>query len=64
MKIPQCLINFAEKHNLKVVPIRYRHQMGYCKRKGFDLVNPVSKEIVISFEPNIEIISSLIIIPS
>ena len=51
MKIPKCLTEYAQKHKLIVVPIRYKHQFGYCKRKGFDLVNPLSKEIIASFEP-------------
>jgi hypothetical protein len=62
MKIPKTLQNFADKNNLEVVPIRYKHQFGYCKRKGFDLIKKeivygIDKsrefhEIVLSLEPS------------
>jgi hypothetical protein len=45
----KSLHKFAAENNLQVKQIRYRHQFGYCKRKGFDLVK--DNFIVISFEP-------------
>jgi hypothetical protein len=37
----KALEAFAAANGLKVIPIRYRHQFGYCKRKGYDLVKEV-----------------------
>jgi hypothetical protein len=46
----KSLSKFAAENNLKVVPIRYRHGFGYCKRKGYDLINDKG-HILASFEP-------------
>jgi len=51
MKIPKCLINFSNQYNVDIVPIRYKAQGIYCKRKGFDIVDSQTKRIIISFEP-------------
>ena len=48
----KALQNFAEANNLQIIPIKYRHQFGYVRRKGYDLVkNDGSKQILASFEP-------------
>lgn len=41
---------FCVDKNLKCVEIRYRHQFGYIKRKGFDLIDD-NGYIKASFEP-------------
>lgn len=46
----KTLNNYAAEHGLTVRVIRYRHQFGYCKRKGYDLVNKAG-HILISLEP-------------
>jgi hypothetical protein len=51
MSTPQCLLDYANKNQLNLVSIRYKHQFRYMKRKGFDLVNPTTDEIIASFEP-------------
>ena len=45
------LNDFCKANNLKLVSIRYKHQFGYCKRKGYDIVNPSNNAILASFEP-------------
>ena len=44
------LTQFATINNLKVQPVRYRHQFGHCKRNGYDLLTQDNK-ILASFEP-------------
>ncbi len=46
----KTLLSFAAKNNLVVLPIRYKHQFGYCKRKGYDLLTK-DGYILASFEP-------------
>lgn len=46
----KSLKTFAAENNLIVSPVRYRHQFGYCKRKGYDLCRPDGK-ILAAFEP-------------
>ena len=43
--------NFCKVNNLQSVSIRYKHQFGCCKRKGYDVVNPSNNAILVSFEP-------------
>jgi len=42
---------FCKINNLKLVEIRYKHQFGYCSRKGYDIINPLNNAILVSFEP-------------
>lgn len=44
------LIEFVKAHNLKLAKVRYKHQFGYCKRKGWDILNE-HNHILASFEP-------------
>jgi hypothetical protein len=46
----KTLQQFCEEKGLVLVPIRYRHQFGYMKRKGFDICKP-NGEILVAFEP-------------
>lgn len=45
----KTLIEFCSKNGLTLTPIKYRHQFGYCKRKGYDITR--GQKIIASFEP-------------
>ena len=47
----KTLENYCKNKGLKLVAVRYRHQFGYLKRKGFDIIKPSTNEILVSFEP-------------
>jgi hypothetical protein len=47
----KTISEYCEVNNLKLVTIRYKHQFGYCKRKGYDIINPSNNAILVSFEP-------------
>jgi len=49
----KTLIEFAKANNLQVVEIEYKHQGVKMKRKGFDLIDPETRDIFASFEPKV-----------
>lgn len=45
------LEKFCLDNNLTLMKVKYRHQFGYCRRVGYDIVKPATQEILCSFEP-------------
>lgn len=45
------LIQFCEANGLELVPVTYRSNGIKNKRKGYDIVRPSDRAILVSFEP-------------